>query len=205
MSREIYFFIVSRYFLCMCWWFSKSFKSFSLYLYINTFCLLLWNDLLILKMLNKILLRIPFSVIGRCSLVPTSHWLQGKCSRINLSQAASGTILQNLRWLPVSVFSVKISALGPLKLATGRIFKISKYIILKKQAKTLSLIFFIYWETKNCENYQGMYIVQTVPYLLAIKKNFHHLTQSFKDQSKTVISCVENSLDLKVPEYSYVR
>jgi hypothetical protein len=63
-------------------------------------------------MLNKTLLRILFSVIGRCSQVPTSHWLQGKCARINLSEAASGTILQNHRWLPVSVFSVKIAALS---------------------------------------------------------------------------------------------
>ncbi len=29
-------------------------------------------------------------------------------SSINLSQAASGMILQNHRWLPVSIFSVKI-------------------------------------------------------------------------------------------------
>jgi hypothetical protein len=31
------------------------------------------------------LLRIPFAVIGQCSPAPTSHWLQGKCARINLS------------------------------------------------------------------------------------------------------------------------
>jgi hypothetical protein len=43
-------------------------------------------------MLSETFLRIPFSVIGRCSLVPTSHWLQGKCARINLSQAATGMI-----------------------------------------------------------------------------------------------------------------
>ncbi len=29
-----------------------------------------------------------FSVIGQCSLVPTSHWMQGKCARTNLSQAS---------------------------------------------------------------------------------------------------------------------
>ncbi len=29
-------------------------------------------------MLTETLLKIPFSVIGRCSLVPTTHWLQGK-------------------------------------------------------------------------------------------------------------------------------
>jgi len=42
---------------------------------------------------TETLLRISFSVIGRCSLVPSSHWLQGKCARINLSQAAFGRIL----------------------------------------------------------------------------------------------------------------
>ncbi len=36
--------------------------------------------LTILKMLKETLLRIPFSVIVRCSLVPTFHWLQGKCT-----------------------------------------------------------------------------------------------------------------------------
>jgi hypothetical protein len=44
-------------------------------------------------MLSEPLLRITYSVIGRCSLVPTSHWLRGKCARINLSQAASSKIL----------------------------------------------------------------------------------------------------------------
>ncbi len=48
-----------------------------------------------LKVLTETLLKIPFSVIGRISLVTTSHWLQEKCARINLSQAASSMILQN--------------------------------------------------------------------------------------------------------------
>jgi hypothetical protein len=48
-------------------------------------------------MLSETRLKIPFSVIDRGSLVPTSHWLQGKGARINLSQAASGMILQNHR------------------------------------------------------------------------------------------------------------
>ncbi len=56
-----------------------------------------------------------FYVIGRCSLVPTSHWLQGKCARINFSQTDSGKILQNHRRLPVCIFSVKIAASGSLK------------------------------------------------------------------------------------------
>ncbi len=63
-------------------------------------------------MLINILLRNSFDVIGRCSLVPTSHWLQGKCARINLSPAAFGIILQNHGLLPVSFFSVQIAALG---------------------------------------------------------------------------------------------
>ncbi len=60
------------------------------------------------------------------SLPPTSHWLQGNCARINLSQAASCMILQNHRWLLVSIFSVRIASLGSLKWVTGSIFKISK-------------------------------------------------------------------------------
>jgi hypothetical protein len=35
-------------------------------------------------------------------------------------------ILQNHRWLPVSIFVVKIAALGPLKRVTRRIFKSTK-------------------------------------------------------------------------------
>jgi hypothetical protein len=92
--------------------------------FISTFCVPMRHDgfqghskafhcpiqLNILKMLPETLLRIHFSVIGRCSLVPTSHWLQGKFASINLSQAASCMILQNLRRLHVSIFNVKIAA-----------------------------------------------------------------------------------------------
>jgi hypothetical protein len=42
----------------------------------------------------------------------------GKMARINMSQAASGMILQNHRRLPVRIFSVKIAVLGSLKLVT---------------------------------------------------------------------------------------
>jgi hypothetical protein len=64
--------------------------------------------------------RIGFLTWSMLSLVPTtSPWLQGKCARINLSQAASGMILQNYRRLPVSFFSVKIVALGSLKFEAG--------------------------------------------------------------------------------------
>jgi hypothetical protein len=58
-----------------------------------------------LKMLTETRLRIPFSVIGRCYLVPAYHGLEGKCARINLSQAVSGMILQNHRRLPIGIFS----------------------------------------------------------------------------------------------------
>jgi hypothetical protein len=34
-------------------------------------------------MFTETLFSIPISVIGRCSLEPTSHWLHGKCARIN--------------------------------------------------------------------------------------------------------------------------
>jgi hypothetical protein len=49
-------------------------------------------------MLAETILRIPFSVFGRCSLVPT--------------QAASGMILQNHRQLPVSIFQCKNCRFG---------------------------------------------------------------------------------------------
>jgi hypothetical protein len=39
-------------------------------------------------MLTETHLRVPFSVIGRSSLVPASHWLLEKCTRNNLSQGA---------------------------------------------------------------------------------------------------------------------
>jgi hypothetical protein len=79
---------------------------------------------LILKILTEALLRIHLSVIGRYSLVPTSHWLQGKCARITVTKAASGMILQNHRLLPISIFSLKIVASGSFKRVTGRILKL---------------------------------------------------------------------------------
>ncbi len=89
-----------------------------------TFYLLLWIYFLILKMLTETRLN-PLSVIGQCSALPISHWMHGKCARINLSQAASGVILQNHRGLSVSIFNVKIAAVGSLKRVTERIVKTS--------------------------------------------------------------------------------
>jgi hypothetical protein len=73
-----------------------------------------------LVLLIETLLRIPFSVIGLCSLVPTSHWLQ----EINLSQVASGDFTE-----PQAAFckcQKKIATLGSFKQVNGKIFKISK-------------------------------------------------------------------------------
>jgi hypothetical protein len=132
-SRDGYFFIST---FCVC---AEGFqglsKAFHYPIKLLTFnlLLLLWNYLLILKMLTETLLRIPFSVISRRSLLPTSHWLQGKWARIYLRYYF--WILQNHRRLHVSIFSVKIAALGSLKRVTGRIFKINK-VISKEQAKT---------------------------------------------------------------------
>ncbi len=127
-SRVGYFFkglfiLISTFCVCADGFQCRS-KGFYYPIQLLNFYSLLWNCLLILKMLTVILLRIFFSVIGRCSLVPASHWLQGKCARINLSRAASGMILQ--RRLPVTIFSVKIAALGFLNRVTGRIVKYSK-------------------------------------------------------------------------------
>ncbi len=77
-------------------------------------------------MITETLLKIHFSVNGQFSVVLNSHWLQGKCARINLSQAALGIILQNHKQLPVCIFSLKIATLGSSERDTGRIFNISK-------------------------------------------------------------------------------
>ncbi len=57
-------------------------KAFHYPIQLLTFYKLYWNYLLILMMLTETRLRIPFSVIGRCYLVPASHGLEGKCARI---------------------------------------------------------------------------------------------------------------------------
>jgi hypothetical protein len=67
---------------------------------------------------TKQLLTFYLFLFGPCPLVPTSHWLQKKFARINMSQATSGMILQNYRQLPICIFSVKIAALGLLKRVT---------------------------------------------------------------------------------------
>jgi hypothetical protein len=95
-------------------------------------------------MLIETHLRIPFFVIGRNSRMPTSYWLQGKCARIKLSQAAS------------YIFSVKIAALESLKRVTCRIFKISNLTNFKGASKNFEFNFFINKDTKNCKNYQLM-------------------------------------------------
>jgi hypothetical protein len=100
-SRDGYFFKGLNSPFCVC---ADCFQGLS-----KAFNFLFLNYLLILEMLTETILRIPFSVIGRCSQVPTSHCLQGKCTIMNLSQAASGMTLQNHRRLPVSNFSVKIA------------------------------------------------------------------------------------------------
>jgi hypothetical protein len=66
-------------------------KAFRYPIQVLTFYLLLKNYLLDFKMFPETLLRIIFSVICRCSLVTTSHWLQGKCGVTE----ASCMILQN--------------------------------------------------------------------------------------------------------------
>ncbi len=128
-SRDGYFLQskhFNQYFLCMHWWFLRSLESFSLTYKIINF------EFAFLKLLTNFenaYWNPPQNSLlcdGWCSLVTASHWLQRKCARTNLSQAASGMILQNNRRLPQSIFSGKIAAIGPLKRSTRRIFKISK-------------------------------------------------------------------------------
>ncbi len=116
-SRDSIFFWRSKHFIstfCVCTdGFQGISKAFHNPVQFLTFYLLLWNYLLIWKMLTKTLLKIFFCVIGRCSLVPTFHSMQGKCARI----------LQYHRWLLVSIFSVKIAALGTEVLFSWNLFK----------------------------------------------------------------------------------
>ncbi len=84
-SRNGYLFWRSKhfrlYFLCMRWWFSRSFKNFSLPCTVYNFYHFLFASLKSLtnfEMLTETLLRIPFSVIGQFSPMPTSHWLKRK-------------------------------------------------------------------------------------------------------------------------------
>jgi hypothetical protein len=67
-------------------------------------------------MLPETLLRIPLVMFSSAD----PPWLQGKCARINLSQAPFGIVLQSYRRLPVSIFIVKIAA---LKRVTGKYSK----------------------------------------------------------------------------------
>ncbi len=88
----------------MRWWFSSYFDNchwpIQLWIIHFLFASLKLFTVLILKMLTGTLLRIPFFVIGRCSLVPIFRWLQGKFARINL-QAKKQKIKNYQEGLPI--------------------------------------------------------------------------------------------------------
>jgi hypothetical protein len=68
--------------------------------------------------------RIPFYVIvGQCSLVPTSHSLLGKCARMRKKCGFQYDFTESQR-LSVSIFGVKIIALGSSKRVTGGFLKL---------------------------------------------------------------------------------
>ncbi len=82
----------SQFFLCMRWWFLMSSKSLSPP---YTFFIILFASLKLLTNFENACwnsFRIPFSVSGLYSLLPTSHWQQGNPQRIDFSQAAFGII-----------------------------------------------------------------------------------------------------------------
>ncbi len=133
-------------------------------------------------MFTESILKIPFSVIGRWSLLPTSNWLQEKCARINLSQMASSMILQNHRRLPVCIFSVKSPLWG---LSRGLLDGFSK---LASNFNEQSETFCSSTETKNVKTIspstEGIYYI-----LLCTFKNIHLVTQSLKtNQNDSCIS-----------------
>jgi hypothetical protein len=79
------------------WWFQDLSKASHFLLHSLTFYLFLWNFLLILNMVTETFLIMLFSLIGQCSPVPTSHWLQENAQELTGHRAASGMILQNHR------------------------------------------------------------------------------------------------------------
>ncbi len=99
-------------FLFMRWWFSRSFNSSSLpFTVIN----LLFASLKLLTNFENAYWNPPqdsllcdWSMFSSAEL--SVYRMQGKCARINLSQAASGMTLQHHKRLPVSICSTKIAA-----------------------------------------------------------------------------------------------
>ncbi len=82
-------------------------------------------------------------MIGRCSLVPTSHRLQGKCAKINLSQAASGTYdFTESQAASCRHFQSQNRRFRVFEAGYWKDFQ-NQEVILKELAKTSSLIFFI--------------------------------------------------------------
>jgi hypothetical protein len=110
-SRDGYFWRskhFNQYFLCIRWWFSRSFKSFSLPYPIINF---VFASLKLLTNFENACWNPPqYSLLCDWSMFSSTDLslAEVKCARNNLSQAASGMILQNHRRLPVS----KIAALG---------------------------------------------------------------------------------------------
>jgi hypothetical protein len=76
-------------------------------------------------MLTETLLKIPFSLIGRCFFVPTFHWLKEKCARINFTGGFGYEFAESQVAACIIYTSVKIAVLGSSQRVTGRIFKIS--------------------------------------------------------------------------------
>ncbi len=81
---------------------------------------------------TETLLRIPFSVIGRCSLVSTSHWQQGKRARMNLSVVTGGFQYDFYRITGGKTAALRVFAAG---------YWTDFQVISKKLDKSLKLIF----------------------------------------------------------------
>jgi hypothetical protein len=92
-SRDGYYFLFkhfNQYCLYTRWWFSRSFKCFSLHYTIINF---LFASLKLLTNFENAYWNTPQNSLlydwSRFSKVPTSHRLQGKCAKIDPLQAAS--------------------------------------------------------------------------------------------------------------------
>ncbi len=141
MSRDGYFFEGLKFLIIIFWVCADGFqglsRTFHYPIQFLTFYLVFWIYLLILKMLTEALLRIPFSVIGRCfSLVPTSPWLQENAQQLTCHRRLPVWFTES-RAASCKHFQCQNCHFRVFEQVTGRIFEISKWI----QKNKLKLLF----------------------------------------------------------------
>jgi hypothetical protein len=132
-KKDIFF---DQYFLFMSWWFSRSFKSFSLSYTIFNF---LFASLKLLINFENTYWNPPQNSL-LCDWSMFSHWLQGKCAKINLSPAALCIILQNLSKLTLWIWFFHSSKKQSTVKNYHRMYRKYIFIIISLQKNTYFVI-----------------------------------------------------------------